>query len=271
MMIAQMYKRREKAGYLFLILLILLMIGWLLFFPPKAKGEWVELLFFLLPIAYIISVIMISRSQYEKVRQLHIPTSEQSLIDLDHVVIKKDATFIKRLLLFEKDGKFIGEIRPYTISWWMYPFLILDSSIIDFFPLTYQFVTHDGKRKFSFRKKDEWKRLKLTIFDEEQHKIGTYIQEEWKSLFSIKGELVNEKEEPILSIVASGFSGDFKWSDEEGNVWAYFYNGKFPHEYTTIFRDSKNDIVELSNELSLDDKIRLLAVISYLFLARIKQ
>lgn len=111
----------------------------------------------------------------------------------------------------------------------------------------------------------------LTIFEQENKEIGTYIQEELKALFHIKGELFKEKEEPILSIKASGFSGDFSWKDEDGKQWAYFFNGKFPHENTDIFRDTHNDIVELSDKLSKQDKTRLLAVIGYLFMARIKQ
>lgn len=55
----------------------------------------------------------------------------------------------------------------------------------------------------------------------------------------------------------------------ENEQWAYFYHGRFPHEYTKIFRDVDNDIVEVSNTLSEEDKVRLLAVISFLFIARI--
>ena len=193
------------------------------------------------------------------------------MLDLNHVVIKKDVGFTPRLLLFEKDGKFIGMVKPLKIPWWMFPFRIFNKSMLELFSLTYGFISHDGETQFTFRKKGWLKQVKLTIFDQENKEIGTYIQEELKALFHIKGKLFNEKEEQILSIKASGFSGDFSWDDEEGNQWAYFYNGKFPHEYTDIFRDTHNDIVELSDNLSNLNKIRLLAVIGYLFMARVKQ
>lgn len=265
-----MYKRREKLGYVFLGFVILIIIVWSLFQTPETTREWLEMLFFLVPIGLIISIILISRSQYNKVKDVQIPNSEQQLLNLNHVVIKKDAALIPRLLLFEKDGKFIGMIKPLKIPWWMYPFLIFNTSFMILFPLTYVFITHDGEAQFGFQKKGWLKQVKLTIFEQENKIIGTYIQEELKALFHIKGELFNEKGEPILSIKASGFSGNFSWKDEDGKQWAYFFNGKFPHEYTDIFRDTHNDIVELSDKLSKQDKTRILAVIGYLFMTRMK-
>jgi len=192
-------------------------------------------------------------------------------LNLNHVVIKMDAALIPRLLLFEKDGRYIGMVKPLKIPWWMYPFITFNTSSMTFFPLTYGFISHDDEIQFTFRKKGWLKQVELTIFDQDNHIIGTYIQEELKALFHVKGELVNEKGEPILSIKASGFSGDFSWKDDQGNQWAYFYNGKFPHEYTDIFMDKHNDIVALSDKLFKQDKTRLLAVIGYLFMDRIKQ
>ncbi len=266
-----MYKRREKLGYVFLGFVILIIVGWSLFQTPETTGEWLEMLFFLFPLGLVFTIIIMSRSHYKKVKDIDIPHSEQRVLDLNHVVIKKDVGFTPRLLLFEKDGKFIGMVKPLNIPWWVYPFRIFNESMLELFPLTYGFIYHDGETQFTFQKKGWLKQVKLTIFDQENKGIGTYIQEELKALFHIKGKLFNEKEDPILSIKASGLSGDFSWNDEAGNQWAYFYNGKFPHEYTDIFRDTHNDIVELSDKLSKQDKIRLLGVIGYLFMARVKQ
>ncbi|MGY4691075.1 hypothetical protein [Salibacterium sp. K-3] len=270
-MIAEMYKRREKLGYVFLGLMILVFAGWPLFQPPETTGDWLEMLVFLLPLGFIFSIIMSSRSHYNKVSKLDIPPSDKPLSDLNHVVIKKDAAVTPRLLLFEKDGKFIGVVKPQHVPWWLLPFSLFNESIVHLFPCTYEFLTHDGETIFTFRKTGWIKQVRLTMFDRENRELGTYIQEELKGLFRIKGRLFNEKQEEILDIHASGFSGDFRWRDEEGTEWAYFYNGKFPHEYTSVFRDSQNDMVELSDQLSYPNKIRLLAVIGYLFTARVKQ
>ena len=258
-------------GYVFLGVVILIIVGWLLLETPETTGEWLKMLVFLFPLGFLFAIIISNQSHFNKVQDMGIPNSQQQLIDLNHVVIKKDAGLIPRLLLFEKNGEFIGMVKPVNIPWWMYPFCLFNESILEFFPLTYRFISHEGETQFTFQKKGSLKQVKLTIFDQENKEIGTYIQEELKALFHIKGKLFNEKEEPILSIKASGFSGDFSWNDEEGNQWAYFYNGKFPHEYTDIFRDTHNDIVELSDTISNQDKIRLLAVIGYLFIARVRQ
>lgn len=270
-MIAEMYKRREKMGYSFLGFMILIIILWVIFQTPGTKSQWLEMLVFLAPLGLIFSVIIISRAHYNTVKDVEIPNSQQGLLELNHLVVKIDMSFTPRLLLFEKKGNFIGMVKPVEMPWWMYPFQFFHRALLEFIPLTYGFISHEGETLFTFRKKGWLKQTRLSIFNREKKEIGIYIQEELKSLFQIKGELFNEKEEQILAIRASGFSGNFSWNDEEGNQWAYFYNGRFPHQYTNIFRDIQNDIIALSDKLSKQDKLRLLAVIGYLFMVRIKQ
>ncbi|QVY63327.1 hypothetical protein [Cytobacillus gottheilii] len=270
-MISDLYKRREKLGYVILFLLLLVFIGWLIFQTPETQREWLELAFFLLPLGFAVSIIMISRSHYNKVKEVNIPNSQRRITELNHVVIKKDAGIIPRLLLFEKNGEFIGMLKPINTPWWLYPLYLFSEEATLIFTQSYGFESSDGKTLFTFNKRGWLKQVKLSIYDPNNIKLGTYIQEELKALFNIKGKIINEKNENVLVIEASGFSGDFKWYDVEGKQWARFYNGLFPHEYTKIFRDSQNDIVELSDQLEEKDKIRLLSVIGYLFMTRIKQ
>jgi len=270
-LVAEMYKRRVKMGYFFLGFTILIILLWIIFQTPETSGEWLEMLVFLVPLGFILSIIIMSRSHYKKVKDVEIPNSKQGLLELNHVVVKKDVSLTPKLLVFEKNGNFIGKVKPLEIPWWLYPFQFFHEALLAFIPLTYGFISHKGETLFTFRKNGWLKQTKLTIYNRDTKKIGTYIQEELKSLFQIKGKLYNIKGEKILSIHASGFSGDFSWEDEERNQWAYFYNGKFPHEYTNIFRDIQNDIVALSDKLSKEDKIRMLAIIGYLFMTRVKQ
>lgn len=270
-MLAEMYKRREKLGYVFLVFILLTSVGWLIVQTPKTEREWWEMLFLLFPIGLVISIIFINRSHYHGVKDVEIPNSEKRFWELKDVVIKRDAAIIPRLLLFEKSGEFVGSVQIAKVAWWMVPLLLRGTSLLALFPIKYEFVTHDGKTQLSFQKKGWLRQVKLTIFNSENHKLGSYIQEELKSLISIKGMLYNESEEPILAIKASGFSGSFSWDDQQGRQWAYFYNGIFPHEYTHLFKDAHNDIVKLSNDISSEDKTRLLAVIGYLFFIHIKQ
>lgn len=269
-MVSEMYKSREKLGWVFLVFVILLIVSWALLKSPQTTGEWMEMLYFLLPIGFVISYILINRSRHNKVKDFQVQYSGHQLLDLNHVIIKKDASLLPKLLLFDKDGSFIGMVKPVNVSWWKYPFLLPRDAAIEFFPLSYAFVSHDGNTLMTFRKTGWLRQVKLSIFNEENRKIGSYAQKKWKDFIHFKGQIFNEKEETILSIKASGFSGSFSWKDSNGRQWAYFYNGKFPHEYTHLFRDSQNDIVELSDTLSIQDKTRVLAVIGYFFINRIK-
>ncbi|MDE4084419.1 hypothetical protein PO902_05080 [Planococcus maritimus] len=270
-MLAEMYKKREKLAYVFLVGTLAIALVFSIFATPEAPSEWVELLPFLFPIGLSVAVVLISRAHYKKVKDIEIPRSKKQLLELKDIVIKKDAALIPRLLLFEKSGQYIGSIEMAKLSWWMYPFLVFASSLIGLFPMTYKLVNNDGASQITFRKTGWLKQSTLEIFNDEQEKIGTYIQEELKALFNIKGVLYNEKEEAVLSIKASGFSGSFCWNDQQGRRLAYFYNGMFPHEYTHLFRDTHNDIVELADDTSDKDKVRLLAVIGFIFFTRIKQ
>ncbi|MBU9674768.1 hypothetical protein KQ939_09325 [Planococcus sp. CP5-4] len=270
-MLAEMYKKREKLAYVFLVGTLASALIFFIFATPKTPSDWVELLFFLFPIGLSIAIVLISRAHYKKVKDIEIPQSEKQLLELKDIVIKKDAALIPRLLLFEKSGQYVGSVEIAKTSWWVYPFLFFASSLISLFPMTYKLASNDGTSEITFRKTGWLKQSKVEIFNKEQKKIGTYIQEELKALFNIRGVLYDEEEEAVLSIKASGFSGSFSWNDQQGRRLAYFYNGMFPHEYTHLFRDTHNDIVELAEDTADKDKIRLLAVIGFIFFTRIEQ
>lgn len=270
MLLAEMYKRREKHSKIYLIITLVILAGFTIFQTPETSREWWEMLVFLFPLGLVLTIMYISREQYNKVKDIQIPESEKALLDLREVVIQKEAAFIPQLLLFEPTGELAAVVKPIRVPWWLRLLLLADKDALTIFPLTYGIFSQDGERLITFRKKGWLKQVKLTIFEGEQREIGTYIQEELKSLIHVKGELFDEQGNSLLAIKASGFSGNFSWNDEQGRQWGYFYNGIFPHEYTELFRDSHNHIVKLSDEISEDDKMRLLSIIGYLFMARIK-
>lgn len=268
-MIAEMYKRRENMAWIFLVGTLVIVTAWGIFRTPKTTMEWIDFSIFLLPILFTIALIILSRHQYHKVRDVSIPLFTESLHSVNHMVIKKDVSFLPRLLLFQKDGRFVGTVRPIDLTWWKTSLLLLNMTFVTILPLRFAIHTHDGKTIGTFEKRGWLRTSELKIFDQQHQPIGRYVQDEWKHLVHVRGQLFNEDNEVLLDIAASGFSGDFKWFDAEGKQLAYFFNGKFPHEYTHLFRDSHNDIVELAPDLSDDDKIRLLSVISFLFFNRL--
>ncbi|SFF73923.1 hypothetical protein SAMN05216353_107102 [Halobacillus alkaliphilus] len=266
-MIAEMYKRREKLAYSLIGALILILGGYLLWNQPETSQEWLEAAILLFPLIFMVIIAGTSHHKYNKVKDISIPESTGSLLEAEHVVWKADAGNLPRLMAFEKNGAYFGMLKTEKLSWWGHPIVFFQKSILSFIPSTYSFYTQDGEKLFSFRR-NGFKETKVAIFDAAGNRSGTYIQEEFKSLLHVKGEFKDEENRPVLSVKTSGTSGDFSLSDHEGHRWAHFYNGRFPHEYTELFRDVDNDIVELSNELSLKNKRLLLAVISFLFMNR---
>lgn len=67
-------------------------------------------------------------------KDIQIHESKASLLELDHLVLKKDLGFFPRLLLFEKSGHFVGTIKPIRIPFIFYPMSLLlrDSLIMEF-------------------------------------------------------------------------------------------------------------------------------------------
>jgi hypothetical protein len=113
---------------------------------------------------------------------------------------------------------------------------------------------------FSCRRKGFKQSIVEVISSGAEH-VGSYIQEEFKSLVNIKGELRDRDGDLLLNVKSSGFTGDFTLNDGDGHLWARFYNRRFPYEYTTIFRDVYNDMVEMSYCFSEKHKILLLGMV----------
>ncbi|WP_443124704.1 hypothetical protein [Halobacillus sp. B29] len=221
-MIADMYKRREKLAYSLIGALILILGGYLLWNRPETSQEWLEAAVLLVPVIFMGMIAGSSRHKYNKVKDLSIPEASSSLMESDHVVWKSDAGKLPRLMAFEKNGAYFGMLKTEKLPWWGYPIVFFQKSILSFIPSTYNFYTQDGEKLFSFRR-NGFKETKVTIFDAAGNHSGTYIQEEFKNLFHGKG-IKDEENQPVLSIKASGTSGDFSLTDEDGHRWAHFYH-----------------------------------------------
>lgn len=266
-MIAEMYKRREKLAYIAFIALVLIGTGFVFYTSPSSTEEWLESAALFLPALMMAGIAIASRIKYHKVKDVAIPVSNANIVNLNHIVIKKDAAWLPKLLVFEKSGAFIGTFQIKRIPWWAYLVIFYQSSLITFLPIQMVFTSNKGEVVFSCRRKG-FKRSVVEILAPGDEHIGSYIQEEFKSLVNIKGELRDRDGDLLMNVKSSGFTGDFTLNDRDGHLWARFYNGIFPHEYTTIFRDVYNDIVEMSDRLSEKHKILLLGMVGYLFLNR---
>lgn len=267
-MIASMYERRMKvasviSAIVFLIGGITLLMAW-----PHSTEDWLNVILIVLIGFTMLSIAISSRIKYRRVKNMDAPEATVSLLELDHLVLKKDVTFFPCLLLFTKHGHFVGTVKPKRPPFLLYPFSIfLSDPLLMMLPLSYGLFSSDGTMLFSFQRKGI-KQSTVSIFDTKGKKVGEYVQEDFKSLVNIKGELKDKSGSTLLSVEMNGFSGDFSWEDEENRKWAYFYDGYFPHEYTTLFRDTDNDIVNLASDLSKENKTLLLGAICFIFLER---
>jgi hypothetical protein len=266
-MIANMYKRREKAASIVFIALLMFGGGFVAMTKPDSAEQWMESVLLLLPSFMMLGMAIASRRNFNKVKDAAIPESKADIVDLNHIVIKKDASWLPRLLVFEKTGSFIGTVHLKKVPCWAYPVIFYKTSLITFFPIEIVFTSSKGNVVFKCVRKG-FKQSIVEIFGPGGEPAGSYIQEDFKSLVHIKGELRSNEGDLLLKVKSSGFTGDFTLHDGNGHLWAYFYNGRFPHEYTTIFRDVYNDIVEMSDRLSEQNKILLLGMVSYMFLNR---
>jgi hypothetical protein len=266
-MIADMYKRREKLAYIAFLTLVILGVGFLFYTGPDTVEQWLEGAALLLPALMMLGVGIGSRVKFNKVKSISIPQSSRNIMEIDHIIIKKDVSWMPKMLVFEKSGSFLGFFQLINIPWWTRMIILYRSSSFSFFPVEIAFTSNSGEVMFTCRRRG-FKQSVVEMYDNQGDFIGSYIQEELKSVFTIKGELKDSEGKTLLEVKSSGFTGDFTLYDGDGHLWARFYNGRFPHEHTEIFRDVYNDMVEMSERLTGDQKILLLGMIGYLFMNR---
>ena len=266
-MIAKMYKRREKLALILLGITLLILAAYVGYVNPQSGMEWLEASALLLPVLLMVSILISSRNKYNQVKSMSIPEADGPLLDREHVVWKPDAGFIPRLLAFQKNGAYAGVLEPVNIPWWLQPLVWFRNSFLFLAPSAFSFYNSKGEEVFRLKRKG-FKETVVTICDGEGTHLGNYVQEEFKSFLHIKGEIQDNQGNALLPVKTSSFSGDFSLYDEQDHRWAHFYNGRFPHEYTKIFRDVDNDIVDLSDQLSYEHKVLLLGTISFLFMNR---
>lgn len=269
-MIADMYRRRMigsgwASSGCFLIAGMLFLI-----WRPRTSDDWLAFSAILLAGAALAAGSVISRSKYEKVKNLQIPEESVPLKEWGHMVIKRDLAFLPQLLLFHKDGRLVGTVRAIKPPLYILPLsVLLKDSLIFLFPLNYEIQSPDGRTLLTLRRRG-LKQSVVTILDTDGQTLGKYVQEDFKSLINVSGMLYGPREDRILSVKVKGLSGDLVISGEDGIPLARFANGFFPHNNTELFRDFDNDIVHLSEDLAEDRKKLLIGTVSYLFLERSK-
>ncbi|MCP3027205.1 hypothetical protein [Halobacillus sp. A5] len=268
-MIAELYKRRMKGSLVLSIIIGVTAIAVGILAPPLSGEDWFSLSSISALSLFMLGASAASRRKYHQLLKLDIPESEESLIHLDHLVIKQDSGLLPKLMLFLKSGASVGYVKAVSVPFWAYPLSIFIRNGVTFLPLTFAMYSSRGEQKFRLKRKGIRQSI-VTVEDHNGEVLGTYVQNDFKSLMTMKGKIYDRDNKLLLPVLIKGASGDFTLRDEEGRQWAHFYNGYFPHEYTKIFSDIDNDIVDINNQLENEEKHLLIAVICFLFLQRRK-
>jgi hypothetical protein len=200
-MIASMYKRREKVACIVFLSLVMFGGGFIAIMRPDTAEQWMESVLIIVPALMMLGMAIASRRSYNKVKDAKIPESNADITGLNHIVIKKDAAWLPKLLVFEKTGSFIGTVHLKKVPWWAYPVILYKTSSITFFPIEMVFTSSKGEVVFSCIRKG-FKQSVVEIFGPGGEPAGTYIQEEFKSLVHIKGELRDNEGETLLKVKA---------------------------------------------------------------------
>ncbi|EZH66162.1 hypothetical protein DH09_09495 [Bacillaceae bacterium JMAK1] len=264
-MLKTMYKRRIYLSYIFTFVLLTSITIFLIVDLPITTEDWFEyILFYCLTLAFAI-MIPVSHVKYNKVKDLEVPKADEHLIHLDHLVIQSNVAYIKELLLFTKKGQYVGKAKVSKIPWYIWPFTVLfKNDLLIFIPWTYTIYDHQDQKCITIKRTGWGIKSTLTIKDEKDDHIGTYVQDELR-MFNIRGTLLDEKDQLVLPIEAD-LTGSFRFEDHNSDVVAEYYQGRFPHEYTKLFRDMENHIVYFHRDLSEKEQKRLYGVLTFVFL-----
>jgi hypothetical protein len=102
-------------------------------------------------------------------------------------------------------------------------------------PFSAEIRDHEGKRLAFFTKKG-FKTTELSFFHHKEEKLGTYTQNDWKNLMTIKGTLFDAKGKELIHSKVKGRHGDFRLVDVHDQHFANFKYGITRVDFTKIGR-----------------------------------
>lgn len=269
-MLARFHRRRVVT----LAACFLLLTGLLLFFmldsDPSNLEKWGVILQIAFGLAVFGIAVIVEWNKLRKIETVEVPRSRSGVLDASEIVMKCHSSVLDEYWMFEPSGAYLGMVRPRFV-WLLYPVYWLmrgEEVIAFFFGLSYEIL--DGDERLIGRLK--WKRgLKtvVNIFDARDNLLGTYRQDDWKSLKSpgyLHGELLNQDGQNIFDTKVHFRKGNFALVDCSGIHWASLEPDSFPQEYRKIFVDSLNPLIRINPGLAKEERVLLLAMVPCWFL-----
>lgn len=173
-----------------------------------------------------------------------------------------DASFYSRLYLVSNEGQQQYVIEPTTrkpLSRYLTFFSIISSGWV--IPITYDVMTRDRSRVFSFIIKNEWKQFRITILNEKDEVIAFYKQPLLKSPLKNNGVLFLLHQDTWRIIKAKNISGDIDIHDNDNRLTASYRYGMFPYTLHPAFQALPINIhIKLGSHVLEDERKAYLAI-----------
>jgi hypothetical protein len=222
--------------------------------------------FELLSIVGVSTVFSFGGSFYFKRVSEQLPALTSTRVNTDFSItefnFQFDVSWYSRLFLVSHKGEQLFVIEPTKrkpISRVMTFSSFISSGIS--IPMTYDVMTLEQSRLFSFTVKNEWKQFRITIMDDQDAIIGVYLQPWFKSAMKNKGSLHHPNHDTWRQIEAKNMTGDIDIRDEENRMTASYRFGMFPYAMHPSFQASSNNIhIKLGPHISNDERKVYLAI-----------
>lgn len=240
----------------------------LLFVPIVAYLTYIDIFLDLEPlfIVGIFAVFLLIGSFYFKNTGNKLPDFSTTISSKEFMVsefnFQHDISWYSRLYLVSHEGEQLYVIEPTVkklIPRYLTFFTLVSSGLL--IPITYNVMTLDRTRIFSFTVKNEWKQFRVTILNEQDEQIATYVQPWGESALKNKGVIYHPNQSAWRNIEAKNMSGDIDIRDDDNLITASYRFGMFPYTLHPAFHAfSKNIHIKLGSHISNDERKVYLAI-----------
>lgn len=195
---------------------------------------------------------------FSKITKEHDPgLNELDYRSIDHIIIKQDIWYFKRLMMFDEKGKYVGmaTMNIKTIKHFFLSFLSHFSIIV---PIDYHLRDHRGNLISIFKRRG-FRSAIVDIFDNERKPIGRVEFDELKVIIKFKGTVFTEDDSyPVTT--------EFLFEDADVKGLLHLSSFSNAIAYHNIFRSMHNEVAKLDEPISTDTgkiALTLMAILYY--------
>lgn len=176
---------------------------------------------------------------------------------IDHIIIKQDIWYFKRLMMFDERGQYIGRatMNIKTIKHFFMSFLSHFSIIV---PIDYHLRDHRENLITIFKRRG-FRSAIVDIFDEKRKPIGRVEFDELKIIIKFKGTVfTGDRSYPVAT--------EFLFEDADVRGLLHLSSFSNAIAYHDIFRSMNNEVAKLEEPISTETgkvALTLMAILYY--------